>query len=254
MEGKERTEGNFHAARRSWMAVAVFEKGLHAVAKRDKLSEREARAMACAVQLDLTKPIKIIIEVEHQPGANPIHVDKGGWNTAHLIHVNPREMGLMMGRPLTALAEMGMPAPGSSMEELERALLLEGLLKLAADAKFAPTALAAPEQAPAKTRKPPREFRHLDPPLSPTGNRLFVAAHLEYTLEFQWCERIIRERARHWPGVDLLDRPEETHKGNYDSVHIPEPVAYWAWQQRLEEQRLKEQQIEQQRQLKLRRK
>jgi hypothetical protein len=110
-------------------------------------------------------------------------------------------------------------------------------LKLAADAvlaKFA-TIVLEPASAPVKPpRKPPREYRHLEPPLSPTGIRIFVAADLEFTFEFQWCERTIRERFRDVPGVD--DPP----RLDYNSVRIPEPVAYEAWQQR-EQQRLKQQ-------------
>jgi hypothetical protein len=112
------------------------------------------------------------------------------------------------------------------------------------------SALAAdPEPAPAKSRKPPRKYRPLEPPLSPTGNRIFVAAHLEYTLEFPWCERIIRDRLRDVPGVDDLPRPKEQDKSDYNSVRIPEPVAYRVWQQRLMEQhkRLEQQLLKPQR-------
>jgi hypothetical protein len=200
--------------------------------------------MACIATFDLVKPEPTVIRITNRRKQNPITMEHGD-ETALTSE------GVRYGA-LAAQVQLGLLDPGMPMSR-EKSVFIAALCTgmAAVQAEFAAARGGLP--APAKTRKPPREFRRLEPPLSEAGNRIFVAADLEYTLEFPWCARIIRDRFRAVPGVDPLPRPEQLHKDDYNSVRIPEPIAYRVWQQRLEEQRLKQKQIEQQ-QLRRRRK
>jgi hypothetical protein len=142
---------------------------------------------------------------------------------------------------LAAQAQLGLLDPGMPMSR-EKSLFIKALCTGMA-AVHAEVAARAALPAPVKKKKKPREYRLLEPPLSPTGTRIFVAADLEYTYEFPWCERTIRDLFRkvHEPGVDHLLRPEELHRRDYNSTPITEPAACRVWQQRLMQQQLERQ-------------